>query len=285
MNKVGIIMLGGDKQQICFWPSYYNCDSGYPHDLIIIHRNKLGLPKEMNNKYGKLFIHNKIDNNGNDVPHRAFGAYRHFYQMYKDKYDIFIFISDDVVIKRDNWLLDIINTLNIHDKLGFGASQIFNGGKNYPHESHIRAPFWFAKKEALSKIKWEFNNDHDGEMKIGNQLTDAGYFGVQIGNKLDLGFDSTEKDHITQLLEKKLFPTLSPFGKYEVIGELERMYYENKVDKNIEITSPFPHIRNQKIYNDLEPFNNLIYLPGLDIAKKYVSIKDVGFNINVLDSI
>lgn len=281
MNKVCVIMLGGEAQERCFWPSYYNCKAGYPHDLMVIHRNMLGLPTNINNENGNVSLHNKIDKNGNDIPHRAFGAYRYYFNSFKDFYDLFVFISDDVVLKRDNWLKDIVYGLSIHEMCGFGASQIFNGGKKYPHESHIRAPFWFAKSEALKKTKWEFNHDHEGEMRIGDQLTNAGYFGIQIGNKLDLGFDSTEPNHITQILEKQFFPKLTPFGKYEKLGQLEELY--NQLDKNIKITSPYPHIRNQKVFVDLEPFNGLIYKPSLDIAKKYVKIKDIGFNINLVE--
>ena len=278
-NKVGVIMLGGVEQQKCFWPSYYNCDAGYEHDLIVVHRNRLGLPNEMENKYGKIFVENKIDSNGNDIPHRAFGAYRHYFNKFKDNYDIFIFISDDVIIKRDNWLMDIVNTLNIHKKLGFGASQIFNHGKRYPHKSHIRAPFWFVKTEVLKQINWEFEHDHDGEMKIGDQLTNAGYFGVQVGNKIDLGFDATEPNHITQLIEKKYYNDKSPFGKYYDIGLLEKLYPTNKMDI---IISPYKHIGEQYTFIDIEPFNGLIYLPSLEIAKKYIKINNIGYNINLI---
>lgn len=276
-------MLAGMQQQLCFWPSYNNCEAGYEHDLIVVHRNGLGLPNPLiHKKYGKTIMLNKINEKGEDVPHKAFGAYRFAFNKFKDDYDIFIFISDDVVLKRDNWVKDIVTALKFNEKLGFGASQIFNGGKSYPHESHLRAPFWFAKSQALKETKWEFEHDHEGEMRIGDQLTEAGYFGIQVGNKLDLGFDSTEPNHITQLLERAMFNDKSPMGKYDNLGELEEKYFNNLIDENIEIVSPYPHIGVQKIFHDLETFDGLVYLPSLEIAKKYVDVNNIGHEINIV---
>jgi len=260
MYKIGVIMLGGDKQNICFWPSYYSCEAGINHDLIVVHRNMLGTPESINNKNGNVILENKIIN-GFDVPHKAFGAYKFFFEKYKDQYDYFIFISDDVIIKRDNWLLDIINSLNLDDKIGFGASQIFNGGTKYPHESHIRAPFWFAKTKALKETIWNFESDHDGEMKIGDQISNAGYLGIQVGNKISLGFDVLETNHITQLLEQKYFPNKFPNGKYSLN---EQDYFSENENYLIDdfILSPYYHIGQQNIIKDLQPFDLLLYLPN-----------------------
>lgn len=276
-------MLGGSQQGDLFWPSYVNCISGHPHDLILIHRDYLGVPNTLRNVDGKMIIHNKITN-GIDIPHRAFGAYRHYFYKYQDDYDYFVFISDDVILKRDNWLKDIIDTLESHPIIGFGASQIFNGHKRYPHESHIRAPLWFAKSEVLKKINWEFSDDHDGEMKIGDQCTAAGYVGVQVGNKVNLGYDATEQNHITQLFESKYNPELHPFGKYD---KLDIFYYyltrlPNQTILEETIVSPYSHIGEQNVFIDIEPFDGLIYYPSLDIAKKYGIAKELPYNINVL---
>ena len=278
-------MLGGSKQGELFWPSYFNCWAGYNHDLILVHRDYLGVPTNLENKLGRMIIHNKIVN-GEDIPHRAFGAYRHFFYKYEYQYDYFVFISDDVVLKRDNWLKDIIDTLEIHPKIGFGASQIFNGHKRYPHESHIRAPFWFAKAEVLRKIVWNFTDDHDGEMKIGDQCTKAGYVGVQVGNKINLGYDSTEPYHITQLLEQKYYPELSPYKKHVTNLDREFEQYFEKLDGKelLEevIHSPYPHIGDQNTFIDIEPFNNLIYYPSLPLAKRLGIAKQLPYDINVL---
>lgn len=273
MSKICVVMLAGNKQNECFWPSYYNCDAGIEHDLIVIHRDGFGLPEKMTNKHGSVILKNKIIN-GVDVPHRAFGAYRFAYQNFKNDYDIFVFISDDVVLKSDNWLKKIFDTLNKHEKLGFGASQIFNGGKKYPHPSHLRAPFWFAKTKALNDIDWVFNDDHDGEMKIGDQLTSAGYFGVQVGNKINLGYDALEPQHITQLMEIKYSESTFPFGKQtgDIFVDLgEKIYIET-------IHSPYHHISTQNLGIDLEPFDGLLYAPSIEIAKNYLQIKTNNYN-------
>jgi len=168
--------------------------------------------------------------------------------------------------------------------IGFGASQIFNGHKRYPHESHIRAPFWFAKSEVLKKIDWQFDDDHDGEMKIGDQCTAAGYVGVQVGNKINLGYDATEPYHITQLLELKYNPELHPSGKYQDLDIF--YYYLTRLPKESileeDIISPYPHIGKQNTFIDIEPFNNLIYYPSLPLAKKYGIAKQLPYDINVL---
>jgi hypothetical protein len=263
-------VLAGTRDE-CFWPSYLNCESGIDHDLIVVHRNGLGLSNKIFNKGGNVIFKNKIIN-GNDVPHRAFGAYRFAYQCYKDMYDIFVFISDDVILKRDNWLLDISNTLSYNEKLGFGGSQIFNGGKRYPHESHVRAPFWFAKTEALNKTRWEFEHDHEGEMRIGDQITEAGYFGVQVGNKINLGYDALESGHITQLIEMRFSMSTFPFGKfYNAINVLESVEEQS-------VISDYLHIGEQRLFEDLEPFDGLVYFPSLEIAKQHVSVIDRGNN-------
>lgn len=285
MKKVAVIMLGGNQQEELFWSSYNNCVSGYPHDLILIHRDYLGVPTTVRNPDGRMIIHNKIVN-GRDIPYRAFGAYRHYFYKYQNDYEYFVFISDDVVLKRDGWLKMVIDTLDIHEKIGFGASQIFNGHKKYPHESHLRAPFWFAKAEVLKQIEWEFNDDHDGEMKIGDQCTSVGYVGVQVGNKINLAYDATEQYHITQLLEQKYHPEFHPFGKHSEFSPDLFAYYLTRLDpdviKNEVIVSPYSHIGEQNVFIDIEPFDGLIYNPSLEIAKKYSLVKEYPYNINVL---
>ena len=263
--NVGVILPVGEKQNECFWPSYYKCNPGYKHDIILIHRNFLGINHEPVNDTGKIYKENKIINH-KDIPHRDFGAYRYFFNKYKDNYDIFVFISDDVVLKRDFWLKDIIDTLSLHQKIGFGGSQIFNGNKKYPHESHIRAPFWFAKTDVLKQIQWEFNSAHDGEMKIGLQCAETGYIGVQCGNKINLGYDATESSHITQLLEQKYFSNIHPFEKHTKLT-----FFEDNITSltNDVLDSPYPWINIQQVIHDIEPFNNLIFEPTLQIARQH----------------
>lgn len=280
-----VILLGGEKQNDLFWPSYYSCEPGINHDLLLVHRDFLGVASNNVNKNGKLILENKIIN-GNDVPHKAFGAYRYYFSKYKDQYEYFIFVSDDVVIRRDNWLLDIIKSLNIHDKIGFGASQIFNGHKKYPHPSHLRAPFWFAKSSVLKQIEWIFNDDHDGEMRIGDQCTSVGYIGIQVGNKLDLAYDSTELNHVTQILEKKFFPNKNLLDKFNIteLNFFDNLYHSiTDADINSSfIESPNSHIGVQNIFIDMEPFNNLIYYPSLDLAKKCGIAKEIKYNIYIV---
>jgi len=285
MKKVGVIVLCGNKFEELFWRSYVKTVPGYEHDLILVHRNFLGVPDYLENENGGLILQNKIIN-GEDVPYRAFGAYRHFFYKYRDDYEYFVFISDDVVLKRDFWLKTIVDCFDSHEMIGFGASQIFNGHKKYPHENHLRAPFWFAKTKLLNQIDWQFDDDHDGEMKIGDQCAAIGYIGVQVGNKINLGYDATEPYHITQLLEQKYYPEMHPFGKYHH-NSVDIFYYlltrlsREKILKEV-IVSPYPHINEQNVFIDIEPFDGLIYYPSVSAAKKYNLCKSLPYDINVL---
>jgi len=275
-NKTCVVLLAGNHTDE-FLSSYYRCDAGAHHDLLIIHRNNMGVPDTIENNWGNVIFENKIIN-GVDTPHRAFGGYRFAYQRFKGIYDIFIFVSDDVILKTDNWLLKIVTILNKHEKLGFGASQIFNGGRGYPHESHIRSPFWFAKTNALNQISWEFHDDHDGEMKIADQLTSAGFFGVQAGNKINFAYDVMEHNHITQLMELKYSHHTFPYGKHltDIFDYSDESIYSEF------IYSPFNHIGRQNLGIDLEPFDGLIYLPSVYIAKKYLSVYYNEYNTFIL---
>jgi hypothetical protein len=283
MYNIAIIFLAGSEaQNRCFWPSYIRCHSGYKHDLIVVHRNGIGLPTNIyNTSGGKIIYENKINKKGEDIPHRAFGAYRHYYNIYAREYDLFVFLSDDVVLKRQDWLKDIVDCMFYHAKIGFGGSQIFNGNKRYPHPSHVRAPFWFAKSSALSQIVWEFEHDHDGEMKIGDQLSEAGFIGLQVGNKINLGYDVFEPDHITTLLEKKFFSNKYPTGIY---SDNELNFFDalfQKLDvaeiESMNIVSPYSHIGLQNCIIDIEPFEGLVYLPSLKIAQQHLNIKNDRF--------
>jgi len=268
-NKIAIVIVAASpRQHTHIWPSYRNTFVGMDHDLIIMHRGDYRVP-EQRFVLGNVHVINKINEKGEEVPHKAFGAYRFAFEEFKEDYDLFVFISDDVIFKRDNWLLDIYNGLNQHEKIGFGASQVFNGNKNYPHESHLRAPFWFAKTECLSKIDWQFNSDHDGEMRIGDQLSSTGYFGIQIGNKINLGYDVDEPDHITQIMENTFFPD----HLKKIFCPIEFHYFDN-LEHDRELVSPWGHISNQKVLSDLEPFDNLIYYPSLETAKQYCNIEE-----------
>lgn len=281
MNICVILVAGGSKQNECFWPTYINTTEGIPYDLVIVHRNNQYIPNSIpiSSNVKSLFLENKIFDWG-ELPYQAFGAYRYYFNKYKDNYEYFIFISDDVLLRRNDWLKDVIDGLNQHSMLGFGGSQIFNGHKAYPHETHIRSPFWFAKTECLSKIDWQFESDHHGEMLIGEQLTKTGYFGIQIGNKINLAYDSYEKDHITQLLENKYFPSknlIEPFisEEYNFFKDLYDNLSENTI-KEYYIKSPWDHIPTQNVFIDIEPFHNLIYLSSLETAKKYMNVKNLG---------
>lgn len=277
MSKIAVIVAaGGPRQNTHFFASYRMCEAGLEHDLILVHRGMAHVRPHHNN-CGEVILLNKIID-GVEIPHAAFGSYRFGYQTFADKYDYFIFVSDDVVLRRDCWVKDVAAALSKHPKIGFGGSQIFNGGKKYPHPSHVRAPFWFAKAECLAAAKWEFHGDHDGEMRIGDQLTETGYVGIQVGNKLDLAYDSDEPNHITQLLEKQLFSHKWLREKFYPEDDI----FPNLLKGNVsecKIQSPYDHIGVQNYIIDIEPFDGLIYKPSLETARQHLKVKDYGYDI------
>ncbi len=102
MNDTLIIFLGATKKQETFWKYYHKHPAGRNHDIMVAYIDRSIIP-EIRNTTGTVVYENKIVN-GKDIPHRAFGAYRYFFNKYKDSYKYFAFISDDVIIRCDNWL-------------------------------------------------------------------------------------------------------------------------------------------------------------------------------------
>lgn len=284
---VAIIFIGGSpRQNECFWPSYNNAESGIDHDLIVVHRDMANVPF-IENKRGSIVLENKIYPHG-ELPHKAFGAYREYWNRNKNNYDFFAFISDDVIIKSNDWLSDAVAMLETHDKLGFVGTQIFNGDlKQYPHISHCRAPIWFGKSSAIKKIDWKFNSDHEGEMNLGEQFLAAGYFGAQVGNKIDIAYDAIDNqgfgdgDHVSSLMEKKLGHGLRDrFDKDErqkMRAELlSRLFASNDV---MTIKSSHKHIGERKVISQLQPFNGLVFDKSHKIAAPYIEKCPFGINI------
>lgn len=309
------------NQNLFFWPTYRLLDAGHPHDLIVVHRNQSKVPADARNANprGRVLFLDKVTANGRELPYRAFGAYRFAYSVYKQSYDYFVFISDQTSLRCHAWLSVGLDLLSLHPKLGFGASQLFNGNDakttpamlrtGYPHESHMRAPGpIFVKRSCLEGIgfeKWNFASDHEGEMGFGRKLVEeAGCVGVQVGNKLNLGFDSlgnppllppaqaqrrSNYQHISHLLEASYFPSkqgLAPYHGNETTF-FEQLFARSDATarKAQKIRSPFRHIGVQNVFYDLQPFNDLLYAPSLELAQKYLgerSLQHVDGNIYVI---
>lgn len=182
--RVAIIFVGAtEKQNHYWWPSYSATTAGYPHDMIFVHRGHEGVPNVTKIQGAdNIFMRNKILKTG-EIPHKAFGAYRHYFQKYADMYDAFAFISDDVYLRRHDWIKEVVELFEKFPKLGFISPMIHN------NPAHMRAPIWFGKTECLKKVDWNFYDDHDGEMTMADRCTAAGYFGIQIGHKFDFAYD------------------------------------------------------------------------------------------------
>lgn len=281
-----IIVAGSNRQNECFFPSYEKISAGMPHDLIVVHRDRQFL-KDIFNKDGCVILENKIID-GKEVPHRAFGAYRHFWNLYKDRYDAFGFISDDVIVKAEEWVKRSIDLLFQYDRLGLVGTQIMNGSLGqYPHPSHNRAPCWFAKSRALKDIDWSFDSDHSGEMVLADQFVAVNYFAAQVGNKIDVAYDSMENggyyagDHIASCWETSMQHDLrDPFTKQEqnrmsntLMNRLE------SGDDSLTVQSPHPHIGVRKVISQLQPFHGLLYDRSEGLGGMYCNHYPFGIQI------
>lgn len=296
MQNIAIVCnCSTDMHLYYFLPSYLKSQPSERHDLIIIHNNYAFINKEqIINENGKVIYVNKILENGQEVPHRGTGSYKYVYNLYKNEYSIFGFLFEHTSFRRQHWLKDALTVLNFHDKIGFCASQIFNGNElcdelrtKYPHITHIRSPGpIFIKTEYLNKIDWNMKNDHDGEMILGKELCEKGNcVGIQIGNKINFAFDTlgfppligderaenrSNYNHITHLLEQAHFNSKKGIDFYK---EDEYYFFENKFKISTDaekinevIIHPAQHLGKLNVFYDIQPFNNLIYGESVGLA-------------------
>lgn len=291
MNDTLLIFLGVTKRQELFWKSYHTLSSGRNHDILVAYIDR-NVVSPINNTSGKVFYESKIIN-GKDIPYKAYGAYRYFFNKYKDKYTYFAFISDDVILRSDNWLQKCIEPLELYEKLGWTGTQVYSTISNcFPN--HCRAHIWFAKSEALSKINWKFKNDHDGEVLMAEQFRRVGYFGIQVGHQFDIAYDSLENgglgvgDGIISCFEKKFFPEkklVDPFSGQE-IKTFEKKIWGSICKNDVAewfATSPHPHIQEKNYITELQGLHGQIYVPSLSIARKYADVlENEALHINIL---
>ena len=319
-SRIAVIAVCGSKNQnLFFWPTYRALEPGIAHDLIVVHRNGSGLPPDTStvNAHGRVILLDKLLADGRDVPHRAFGAYRFAFSRHRSEFDLFVFLTDHTSLRRAGWLAEGVQLLALHPRLGFGASQLFNGNDGnaslrtrYPHESHVRAPGpLFVKRACLERIRWQFRSDHEAEMTFARKLVrEAGCIGLQVGNKLNLGFDTlgdppllpleearqrSNYQHVTHQLEARYFPNkrgIEPFhpSEFHFFEELLAKREADGVPRAAQaevVISPFRHIGVQRVFYDLQPFNDLLYAPSLELARQQLgerAVRQVGGNVYVL---
>lgn len=253
-----------------------------PHDMVLAYRNWKDIPRHTCNMDGAIVPECKIID-GRDVPHKAFGAYRHYFNKYADKYDNFAFVSDDVVVKADGWLLRAITLLRKHDRCGWVNTQILNNapGWKYFDRSHGRAPIWFAKTEALRKVNWRFNDDHAGEMDTGDQFVEAGFFGVQVGNKFDVAYDAIGGTGPGEYMEAHFFGPEHCPKKFQP-GEVDPVNARLRVALESGEIERF-NVGTYNLVSHLEAFHGLIYDRSLLIAEQSAPVGKYKFEVNLLE--
>ena len=305
MPDIAVVVVAcSSHQNLYFWPSYRELPAGVAHDLIVVHRDWEFVNRSMittsAGRWGNvLFLDKGADaNGGTEVPHRAFGAYRFAFRRFHAEYTRFCFVADQVYFRRADWLASLDAMLTSHSRIGFVASQVFNGhdagplSTRYPHETHVRAPGpILVRAEALRQIDWSFESDHEGEMSLGAKLVAAGWVGAQAGNKLSVGYDTlgnpplmplreatrrSNYRHITQLLEWMYFPEKRGLARFEAreFGFFEerfsRVFNKSRdaLHAGATVRSPFRHIGVMRVFYDLQPFHGLLYGPSLVAAQR-----------------
>ena len=302
IRRVAIVAVcTSPLQNSYFWPSYFARVASSDHHLIVVHHNRAYLLDDnlrAANISGHVRLLNKVLKDGSEVPHQGFGAYQFAYRILKQDYDVFGFVQDSTCFRRDHWLRDAMHLLfDVHHKIGFVAAQVFNGndlGKlgistRYPHKSHIRSagPI-FVRTSVLNDMNWDFNSDDDGKMRFADDMVATGIVGVQIGNKLNFAYDSVgvarltpmakgrpNDLHITQILETQYFSEKNqtfPFRENEfdffekLLSSLSPRQQQAELVRSPSTHSG--HTRNQRVFYDIQPFNNLIYSPSLIKAQE-----------------
>ena len=297
MKILVLIVAGSIRQHDCILKSISKAKSGLNYDLLYITRNFNYFPRKLDVKnIEKIFFENKVMpecekskflliKNKNELKHRAFGAYKFYSYKYYNDYDYVICISDDVYIRRNNWLIDVINLFQKSNKIGLISNQIRNSPR------HVRAPFIALSSKCLSildkKDIWFFDSDHDGEQRIGEQIAEAGFISVQLGHLFDL---CTDYEWNNRGSEFRYAPTPYPYHIFE--RELTGNLTENKIYSKVEINEIEEKIgtpnqmkntnrfindsslaetelyQKWNIFYELQPFNNLIHNAGQNIAFK-----------------
>lgn len=281
--RIGVIFVGATtKQNEYWWPSYHRCIEKYHHDIILVHRDMDGVPSVIGNENtipDNIIYENKILPTG-EIPHKAFGAYRHYFLKHFSKYDAFAFISDDVYLRRDNWLTDVVEMFDKYPKLGMISPMLHN------HPPHARAPIWFGRTECLKRVNWNFNSDHEGEMTMADRVVNTGYFVAQIGHKVDFAYDPfwdgnanprvVGSPQPNQWIEKIWYGDKHFDEKYTdiEIGNLGKyivkLMNEDGTDEEITDSRISPNLNNQRwnVCLEIQPYHGLIYNKSLHIVIK-----------------
>lgn len=97
-------------------------DPGHEQDILIISSNAQEFKKGeifLNQLNGKKYNFGKIYTIMRENIGYSFGAYDHGYQLFKDKYDFYIFIEDDISTYQKNYLIDAVSFWNKTENCGF----------------------------------------------------------------------------------------------------------------------------------------------------------------------
>lgn len=303
--KILVLLVAGSKRQhYASLPSLSNAKNNIEFDLLYITRNFDYFPNNISCEQLKnIYFENKMSptklfekylskNNYKEVSHRAFGAYRHYSSKYRKKYDFIVCISDDVYIRRHNWLADIIEVFSISKYIGVVSNQINNNPR------HLRAPFFVISSHCLKVMEdldlWNFNSDHDAECRFGNQVAAAGFISVQLGNRFNLATDyewsfreSSPRFCATPLpthiLEKEFIGKYDEkiFFNYDDIQKHLYLFGEPSDEKNVDLfindetLSSTNENQNWNVFFEFQPFNGLIHNAAQNIAFRNNLIKDI----------
>jgi hypothetical protein len=137
----GIEIAGHSKNRIDNALSY-KINSLFPYEIYFIYSHDNPDPEVI-----KKFENNKIiirPNLGHD-----YGASRDFFQRYKDRFDRFIFLNDDIIFIRNDWLNFFHSAFEMSADVVSPCVCKNHFGENIP-----RCCFWAASRTFLFDLPW-----------------------------------------------------------------------------------------------------------------------------------
>lgn len=268
MRVAVILFARSDDQNAYFWPSYLFASSGCPHDLLLASPNTEDISDDIVNDDG-LIVFERVSY----AAKPPFHVYKDIFELHKEDYDIFCFVSEDAVIRRNGWLKKCVDMLSTFRGIGFVTTQLFNcSNAQYPGESHMRTSAWAATTEALDKVNWILASSPEAE--LADSFVEAGYYGAQVGHKIDVAFDSLTNngvfvgDSVGSLLAKQLGIGLDGQIQEDKLESIHNFLVGRLKAGNdaMFVQSPFDHIGRRRVISQLQPFNGLIYDKSLHLV-------------------
>ena len=114
----------------------------------------------------------------------SYGSFSYAFEIYKEKFDYYIFLEDDYIFVEDNFDKTLINILDTAKNCGYLAATVYRGLKAAKHPSNFNG---ITTSKVLSKIWGRYGKlpyslnasyngaQNEGQIAYGEQLIALGY--------------------------------------------------------------------------------------------------------------